>query len=632
MVNSEKISHVTSLLRRSNLEKIRACYVGYSNDFDARGECRAYEERITAAQKKPRNEAWTTEIYAIRGARLSSAAMQYFKLKSQLDSLVAEADSIAAGIRGDRQAAAKALDDRLDSFVGILSDKTIAEARVFVQTYRNTPREVQAFCKRATADEMKRFEARLDQNQKENAQRAKAESLDSRFQPLTVLKRDRSYFSSADAVIAEVRATPYEVMRFCKSASEKAAKELSENIKKERRYLDCEERVSKLVATKAHTLDWCDSAWAVKAFVALDSVHLRNSDRLDEMMKEADRIKTEIVCAPYLAALPDTSDFKKVIELDEALAKHPDKDRLGKGIASFDTKWKQRVKLAWEQAGRKADEYCEEGRTLYNKKNYERAYPLFVAAYKYGNYYAAYMLGRHYCSGNGVAKNVETAREYFKKAADKGIAPAMSALADVYQEKGDKAYAFSWRKRAVESGFVADLVPLAKLYYDGFGTAQDYREARRIFEKVEEANIYFTEANAYLGAIYEKGQGVAKNEELALGYYEKAKSIAWAKKAYDALFDKLDGEKRDKEIMETYALAEAGNPEAQYFIGCCYYDGYRTSISYDDARYWFEKAAKQCHVDANSRLGDMYFEGKGVAVDKQMAKYYYLAAERLRGK
>ena len=66
MVNSEKISHVTSLLRRSNLEKIRACYVGYSNDFDARGECRAYEERITAAQKKPRNEAWTTEIYAIR--------------------------------------------------------------------------------------------------------------------------------------------------------------------------------------------------------------------------------------------------------------------------------------------------------------------------------------------------------------------------------------------------------------------------------------------------------------------------------------------------------------------------------------------------------------------------------------
>lgn len=632
MVNSEKISRVTALLRRGNLDKIRACYVGYSNDFDARGECRAYEERITAAQKKPRNEAWTAEIYAIRGVRLSSAAMQYFKLKSQLDSLVAEADSIAASIRGDRQSVAKALDDRFGSFAGVLSDNAIAEARAFVQTYRNTPREVLAFCKRATADEMKRFEARLEQNQKENAQRAKAESLDARFRPLTVLKRDRAYFASAEAVIAEVRATSYEVMRFCKAASEKAAKELAELIKKERRYLDCEERVSRLVATKAHSLEWCDSAWAVKAFVALDAVHLRNADRLDEMMKEADRIKTEIVCAPYVAALSDSSDFKKVIELDEALAKHPDKDRLGKGIPDFDSRWKQRVKLAWAQAGAKADELCEEGKNLYNRKNYERAYPLFVTAHKYGNDYAAYMLGRHYCGGNGVAKNVETARTYFKKAADNGIAPAMSALADIYQEKSDKAYAFSWRKRAVEAGFVADLVPLAKLYYEGYGTSLDYREARRLFEKVEESNIYFQEANAYLGAIYEKGHGVAKDEERALGYYEKAKSIAWAKKAYDALFDKLDGEKRDKEIMETYALAEAGNPEAQYFIGCCYYDGYRTSISYDDAKYWFEKAAKQCHADANSRLGDMYFEGKGVAVDKQMAKYYYLAAERLRGK
>ena len=78
MITNDMISQVTGIVRRANLDKMRACYIEYSTDFDGRAECRDYETKIKNAQKKIRDLVWTKEIYTLRDTRLSAAAAKYY--------------------------------------------------------------------------------------------------------------------------------------------------------------------------------------------------------------------------------------------------------------------------------------------------------------------------------------------------------------------------------------------------------------------------------------------------------------------------------------------------------------------------------------------------------------------------
>lgn len=73
-------------------------------------------------------------------------------------------------------------------------------------------------------------------------------------------------------------------------------------------------------------------------------------------------------------------------------------------------------------------------------------------------------------------------------------------------------------------------------------------------------------------------------------------------------------------------LAEAGDAEAQYYIGVVYKDGLGVEINYDKFRYWTSKSAFRGSSSAMFNLGVMYEHSLGVPEDKNKALLWYSRA------
>ncbi|MBQ7169899.1 MAG: sel1 repeat family protein [Synergistaceae bacterium] len=74
------------------------------------------------------------------------------------------------------------------------------------------------------------------------------------------------------------------------------------------------------------------------------------------------------------------------------------------------------------------DDQYREGMRLYNAKNYAEALEMFRRSAEAGNSSSEYMFGRMHEHGQGVSKNIDTAKEYYARAAEKGHSGAKKAL------------------------------------------------------------------------------------------------------------------------------------------------------------------------------------------------------------
>ena len=72
--------------------------------------------------------------------------------------------------------------------------------------------------------------------------------------------------------------------------------------------------------------------------------------------------------------------------------------------------------------------------------------------------------------------------------------------------------------------------------------------------------------------------------------------------------------------------AEAGNADAQFNLGIAWINGSAGTVNYDQARYWWEKAAAQGQRIAQYNLGVLYDEGRGVSQDYHLAAQWYRKA------
>ena len=75
--------------------------------------------------------------------------------------------------------------------------------------------------------------------------------------------------------------------------------------------------------------------------------------------------------------------------------------------------------------------------------------------------------------------------------------------------------------------------------------------------------------------------------------------------------------------------AEAGDAEAQFQLGRCFYYGNGASQNYAQALKWLRKAAEQDHPVAVYFLGLAYENGREVAKNKTTADSYYIKAHKL---
>jgi len=73
-------------------------------------------------------------------------------------------------------------------------------------------------------------------------------------------------------------------------------------------------------------------------------------------------------------------------------------------------------------------------------------------------------------------------------------------------------------------------------------------------------------------------------------------------------------------------LAEAGDAEAQYWVGVMYAQGRGFPPICRQATRWYEKAARQGHREAAFNLGFMLYNGYGIAPDECMLPADHMAA------
>jgi uncharacterized protein len=117
----------------------------------------------------------------------------------------------------------------------------------------------------------------------------------------------------------------------------------------------------------------------------------------------------------------------------------------------------------------------------------EEAVKYFRLAADQGNADGEYGLGTLYAAGEGVARDVKAAREWFERAATQDHGLAVLALSQAFLSKtlgfsGDPAdtRAIGWVRKAAELGSIPALDYLAKGYRSGAFGAVDVGQAERL--------------------------------------------------------------------------------------------------------------------------------------------------------
>ena len=160
---------------------------------------------------------------------------------------------------------------------------------------------------------------------------------------------------------------------------------------------------------------------------------------------------------------------------------------------------------------------------------------------------------------------------------------------------------------------------------------QDYDKAIKLYKKGAKQGD--ADAQYNLGYMYENGDGVERDDNIAAEWYEKAAAQGHAKAQNNLAFLYRKGygvpQDIDKAIELYEKSARQGCATAQRNLGYLYKYGTEIGQDYVKAAEWFRKAAEQGNPTGQVNLAELYDEGKGVPQDyAEAAKWYIKAAEQ----
>ncbi len=134
-----------------------------------------------------------------------------------------------------------------------------------------------------------------------------------------------------------------------------------------------------------------------------------------------------------------------------------------------------------------ADKLYDEGKALYDKKDYAAAFPKLKAAAEKGHRKAQYRLGRCYDKGNGVEENNKLAFGWYQKSAAQDYAKAQYQLGKCYKNgegvEKDRKKAVEWFAKAARQDNADAQLALGKSYMKGKGIAADPKKAKQWLSK-----------------------------------------------------------------------------------------------------------------------------------------------------
>lgn len=223
---------------------------------------------------------------------------------------------------------------------------------------------------------------------------------------------------------------------------------------------------------------------------------------------------------------------------------------------------------------------------------YKSAFEKLKKASELGSGDADYYLGELTYNGLGTVKDYQTGWKYSTSAAERGFRMAYWRMAYAYQTgKGVKK--------------------------DIYQSDKYYLEAVEAMKKLAEAND--PEALGNLGMMYSNGDGVPRNEKLALEYMLRSAKTGYAFLQSNLAQMYLYGSGTPVNLPEAVrwyrSSAQKGHPTAQLALGNMYLTGNGVGQSTTEGMKLINKAAAQNYSPALSRLGYLYFTGNIIAKD-----------------
>ncbi len=221
--------------------------------------------------------------------------------------------------------------------------------------------------------------------------------------------------------------------------------------------------------------------------------------------------------------------------------------------------------------------------------------------------------------------------EAIQNAAEKGEATAAHYLGYAHTEglRGptNAQQAIAWYDRAINLGYLPSANNLGLLHFRGRIVPRDVEKALRHFRVAAEGG--FPNAQAMLGSIYEAGDGVERNHVEAVKWFCRAVDSGHTEAMVHLGRHYRFGTGVPKDLREAAKwfrlAADRGEPTGMLNLGWLY--GYE---EHDQAAALkcFRDAAKQGLTEAMYELYLSYWNGKGVAEDRDEAKKFLkLAAE-----
>ena len=285
---------------------------------------------------------------------------------------------------------------------------------------------------------------------------------------------------------------------------------------------------------------------------------------------------------------------------------------------------------------------------------------------KNGDAEAMYQLGQRYKDGDGVEFNIETASDWWLKAAMKGHCRAMHDLAIYYLTgKEDYTNGLKWLEKACDAGSPLSMVVLSDAYRTGkYGLEPDSEKVVYYLEKAAELDdeqAQFTLCSYYHdGTVVEKNLDIAKQwfekfyaHKSGFGYYRMALcylngdmypqsdedmkvqlelSIGEGyEEAYQCYYDLLwrgEADKMDRTRALPFfeGLAQNSDNLAKYYLSKIYADETNPDMDLEKSKAMLVSAAEDGHAMSQAELGAMLIVGDGVDSDPARGFEYLRSA------
>ncbi|KAJ8605477.1 hypothetical protein MRB53_041422 [Persea americana] len=240
-----------------------------------------------------------------------------------------------------------------------------------------------------------------------------------------------------------------------------------------------------------------------------------------------------------------------------------------------------------------------------NKPDYDRAFPLFVAASKHGHAESSYRAALCYEFGWGTAKAYPKAVQFYRNAASRNHPGAATRLGmaclkgDMGLGKNAQKEGIRWLKRAQEvADFQYNSAPyeLGLMHLTGFGDEIFRDEIYAAQLLTQAAELGHGEANFLMGQAYENGlYGCPKDAALSVHFYNGAatRNVPEAMMALCAWY--MVG-------AEPVLEKDEGLPKAEYAVGYFTEMGIGCRRDPLEANVWYVRAADQGNDMARQRL------------------------------